>query len=447
MRLNDAINIEDLHRMAKRRLPKIAFDFIEGGLEDERGLERNTSAFHKHQLLPRYLVDVSVRNQSATLFGHTLFEPVRHLADRRRRPVPPRRRSDAGRGRGQGEHPLHHVRGQQRFDRGGGQGRAQQRLVSALRRARGQDPRGHDPPDRRCRARRPGADRRRAGRLEARAQHPQRLCQCSRRAAAGAEPEAVDPGRGVDPSRLDRRIPPPRRRHADAAELAALCAERRQCRSGLQFLALADAVQRADLARSGDLPPAVSARPRRQGHHEPGRCAARRRDRLRRDHRLQPWRPAARPGAGLARRVAGDQGGGRRQAGRDARQRRPARRRHPDRAVPRREIRLYGPADALRRCRRRHPGGQQGDLDPERRDRPGHGPDRLSRASTSSAPISCGATIGSATSDGTVGRKRLASSCRASVTTRHDDRHRAACFLKDDNKRAGETPFAGVNAS
>ena len=75
MRLNDAINIEDLHRMAKRRLPKIAFDFIEGGLEDERGLERNTSAFHKHQLLPRYLVDVSVRDQSATLFGHAYASP------------------------------------------------------------------------------------------------------------------------------------------------------------------------------------------------------------------------------------------------------------------------------------------------------------------------------------------------------------------------------------
>src|SRR5690242_7269187 len=64
MRVDQAVNIEDLHRMAKRRLPKIAFDFIEGGLEDERGLETNTSAFHKHQLLPRYLVDVSTRDQT-----------------------------------------------------------------------------------------------------------------------------------------------------------------------------------------------------------------------------------------------------------------------------------------------------------------------------------------------------------------------------------------------
>ena len=75
MRLSDAINIEDLHRMAKRRLPKIAFDFIEGGLEDERGLERNTSAFHKHRLLPRYLVDVSKRDQTQTIFGQTFSSP------------------------------------------------------------------------------------------------------------------------------------------------------------------------------------------------------------------------------------------------------------------------------------------------------------------------------------------------------------------------------------
>src|SRR6516164_8989965 len=75
MRIDQAVNIEDLHRMAKRRLPKIAFDFIEGGLEDERGLETNTSAFHKHKLLPRYLVDVSKRDQTKTIFGQTFASP------------------------------------------------------------------------------------------------------------------------------------------------------------------------------------------------------------------------------------------------------------------------------------------------------------------------------------------------------------------------------------
>ena len=75
MRLDQAVNIEDLHRMAKRRLPKIVFDFIEGGLEDERGLERNAAAFREHRLLPRYLVDVSKRDQSATIFGRNFASP------------------------------------------------------------------------------------------------------------------------------------------------------------------------------------------------------------------------------------------------------------------------------------------------------------------------------------------------------------------------------------
>src|SRR5256884_9546467 len=75
MRVDQAVNIEDLHRMAKRRLPKIMFDYIEGGVEDERGLSRNEAAFHRHRLLPRYLVDVSKRDQAATVFGQTFASP------------------------------------------------------------------------------------------------------------------------------------------------------------------------------------------------------------------------------------------------------------------------------------------------------------------------------------------------------------------------------------
>ena len=75
MSLDDVVNIEDLHRLARRRLPKIAFDFIEGGVEDERGLSRNEAAFAKHRLLPRYLVDVSTRDQSQTIFGHRFNSP------------------------------------------------------------------------------------------------------------------------------------------------------------------------------------------------------------------------------------------------------------------------------------------------------------------------------------------------------------------------------------
>src|SRR5690242_18727511 len=75
MRLDDAINIEDLHQMAKRRLPKVAFDFIEGGLEDEHGLDRNTAAFTNHHPLPRYLAEVWRGDQPARIFGQPFPSP------------------------------------------------------------------------------------------------------------------------------------------------------------------------------------------------------------------------------------------------------------------------------------------------------------------------------------------------------------------------------------
>jgi L-lactate dehydrogenase (cytochrome)/(S)-mandelate dehydrogenase len=75
MKLEKAVNIEDLHRMAKRRLPKIAFDFIEGGVEDELGISRNEAAFRRHRLMPRYLVDVSKRDQTAKLFDRVYASP------------------------------------------------------------------------------------------------------------------------------------------------------------------------------------------------------------------------------------------------------------------------------------------------------------------------------------------------------------------------------------
>jgi (S)-mandelate dehydrogenase len=75
MKIDEAVNIEDLHQIAKRKLPRIIFDYIEGGVEDERGLARNEDAFHKHRLMPRYLVDVSTRDQSQTVFGRTFASP------------------------------------------------------------------------------------------------------------------------------------------------------------------------------------------------------------------------------------------------------------------------------------------------------------------------------------------------------------------------------------
>jgi L-lactate dehydrogenase (cytochrome)/(S)-mandelate dehydrogenase len=75
MSLASAINIADLKRRAKRRLPWIIFDFVEGGLEDELGMARNKAAFAAHGLVPRYLVDVSRLDQSRTVFGRRYASP------------------------------------------------------------------------------------------------------------------------------------------------------------------------------------------------------------------------------------------------------------------------------------------------------------------------------------------------------------------------------------
>ena len=75
MRLEDAVNLDDLRRLAKRRLPKIAYDFIEGGVEDETGIDRNLRAFTETRLVPRYLIDVKERDQSTELFGRRYSNP------------------------------------------------------------------------------------------------------------------------------------------------------------------------------------------------------------------------------------------------------------------------------------------------------------------------------------------------------------------------------------
>ena len=67
--MNGVVNIDDLRKLAKKRLPKIAYDFIEGGTDDEVGLDTNEQAFRQARIVPRYLVDVSARDQSTTLFG------------------------------------------------------------------------------------------------------------------------------------------------------------------------------------------------------------------------------------------------------------------------------------------------------------------------------------------------------------------------------------------
>jgi len=75
MGLDRAASIDDLRTRAKGRIPRFAFDLVDGGAESERNMRRNVEAFEEVELTPRYMVDVSDVDTSATLFGQTFDAP------------------------------------------------------------------------------------------------------------------------------------------------------------------------------------------------------------------------------------------------------------------------------------------------------------------------------------------------------------------------------------
>src|SRR3954452_17933380 len=76
MHLADAVNMEDLRRLAKRRLPRAIFDFFDGGAEDESTLRGNRAAFERVRLLPKVLVNVSSVDLKTDLLGKTASMPL-----------------------------------------------------------------------------------------------------------------------------------------------------------------------------------------------------------------------------------------------------------------------------------------------------------------------------------------------------------------------------------
>jgi (S)-mandelate dehydrogenase len=64
-----AWSIEDLRRLARRRLPRCIFDFFDGGAEDEATLRSNRAAFERVRIAPRTLVDVTRVDPSTSILG------------------------------------------------------------------------------------------------------------------------------------------------------------------------------------------------------------------------------------------------------------------------------------------------------------------------------------------------------------------------------------------
>jgi L-lactate dehydrogenase (cytochrome) len=71
-----AYTIDDLRCLARRRLPRAVFDFVEGGAGDERTVARNRAAFERLLFQPRVLVDVSKREQATVVLGERVKTPV-----------------------------------------------------------------------------------------------------------------------------------------------------------------------------------------------------------------------------------------------------------------------------------------------------------------------------------------------------------------------------------
>lgn len=74
--MREPISHDDYRQLAKRRLPKMVFDFVEGGVEDESCLVRNTLAFNQTQFHPKKLINVSKRSQACALWGRNFGMPV-----------------------------------------------------------------------------------------------------------------------------------------------------------------------------------------------------------------------------------------------------------------------------------------------------------------------------------------------------------------------------------
>ncbi|HEV2450546.1 MAG TPA: alpha-hydroxy acid oxidase [Streptosporangiaceae bacterium] len=75
-RLRTAADVEDLRAIARRRLPRGCFDYIDGGAEDELTLRRNIAAFGRAEFRPRVLRDVADVDTSVTLLGRELPLPL-----------------------------------------------------------------------------------------------------------------------------------------------------------------------------------------------------------------------------------------------------------------------------------------------------------------------------------------------------------------------------------
>ena len=68
-------SVEDLRNRAKLKIPKFAFEYLDGGCNNDVNLKKNTDRIRDIELKPKYLVDYRKPSLKTTLFGHTYDAP------------------------------------------------------------------------------------------------------------------------------------------------------------------------------------------------------------------------------------------------------------------------------------------------------------------------------------------------------------------------------------
>ena len=68
-------SVNDLRKRAEFKMPKFAFDYLDGGCNDDINLNKNRTDIQKIELMPNYLSDFDESIMKTELFGHTYDAP------------------------------------------------------------------------------------------------------------------------------------------------------------------------------------------------------------------------------------------------------------------------------------------------------------------------------------------------------------------------------------
>jgi (S)-2-hydroxy-acid oxidase len=72
----EIVNVSEYEEAAKRKLPKMVFDYYASGAEDEWSLKENRHAFERIRFRPRILIDVTSVDLSTTVLGFKISMPI-----------------------------------------------------------------------------------------------------------------------------------------------------------------------------------------------------------------------------------------------------------------------------------------------------------------------------------------------------------------------------------